>query len=109
MKDAMMKYRKLEEIRHNDFRGLPDYIAKEKSLEKVRLAYRVRTKMVADIKQNYKNSHKAGLQCDWSDSGEEELDCHVYRLGGGKEGPQPGQNHGHGQALQEDPRREGQE
>ena len=52
MKEDMMKYRRLEEIRHHDFRCLPDYIAKEKSLEKVRLAYGVRTKMVTDIKQN---------------------------------------------------------
>ena len=31
MKDAVMKYRKLEEIRHNEF---PDYIANEKPLKK---------------------------------------------------------------------------
>ena len=35
----MEKSRKLEEIKHEDFRYLPDYIVKEKSIEKVRLAY----------------------------------------------------------------------
>ena len=85
MKEDMMKCKKLEEIRHNDFRCLPDYIAKEKSVEKVRLAYRVRTKMVTDIKQNFKNSHKGGLQCDWCDSGEEESQCHVTQCTGWEE------------------------
>ena len=60
MKEDMMKCKKLEEVRHNDFRCLPEYIAKEKSLEKVRIAYRVRTKMVSDIKQNFKNSYNGG-------------------------------------------------
>ena len=85
MKEDMLKYKKLEEIRHNDFRCLPDYIVKEKSLDKVRLAYRIRTKMVTEIKQNVKNSHKEGLQCDWCESGEEESQCHVTHCTGWEE------------------------
>ena len=41
--------------------------------------------MVTDIKQNYKNSHKAGLQCDWCDSGEEESQCHMTHCTGWEE------------------------
>ena len=82
MKEDMAKYRKLEDIRHEDFRYLPDYIVKEKSLEKVRLAYRIRTKMVNDVKANFKNSHSASMTCDWCDSGAEESQCHVMRCDG---------------------------
>ena len=64
-KEDIEKSKKLKEIKHEDFRYLPDYFVKEKSIEKVRLAYRFRSKMVNDIKSNFKNSHKEGLQCDW--------------------------------------------
>ena len=57
-------------------------MVKEKSLEKVRMAYRVKTKMIKDIKVNFKNSHKSGLQCDWCDSGEDESQCHVIHCKG---------------------------
>ena len=56
IKEDMNSYRKLEDIRNEDFRSLPDYIIKDKSLDKVRMAYRIRTKMVNDIKVNYKDS-----------------------------------------------------
>ena len=64
MKQDLNKYKKLEDIRNEDFRSLPDYIVKEKSLDNVRMAYRIRSKMVKDIKVNYKNSYPAGLECD---------------------------------------------
>ena len=85
MKDDMQKYKKLERIRHEDFRNIPEYIIREKSIEKVRLAYRIRTNMINDIKTNYKNSHISSLQCDWCDSGADESQCHVERCDGWEE------------------------
>ena len=84
MKEDMLKYKKLDQIRHQDFRNLPEYIVKEKSIEKVRLAYRIRTNMIKDIKTNFKNSHSS-LQCDWCDSGADESQCHVMRCEGWEE------------------------
>ena len=84
-KDDMEKYRKLEDIKHEDLRYIPDYISKEKSIEKVRLAYRIRSKMVNDIKVNFKNSHKSSLKCDWCDSGADESQCHVTVCDGWEE------------------------
>ena len=53
-KEDMEKYKKLEDIKHEDFWYLPDYMIKEKSVDKVRLARRIRIKMVNDIKSNFK-------------------------------------------------------
>ena len=85
MKEDMLKYKKLEKIRHEDFRNLPKYIIKEKSIEKVRQAYRIRANMINDIKTIFKNSHISSLQCDWCDSGADESQCHVERCGGWEE------------------------
>ena len=70
---------------NEDFRSLPDYIVKEKSLDKVRMAYRIRSKMVNNIKVNFKNSYPAGLKCDWCKSGDDESQCHVTRCEGWEE------------------------
>ena len=85
MKEDMKSYKKLEDIRNEDFRSLPDYILKEKSLDKVRMAYRIRCKMVNSIKVNHKSSYPGGLKCDWCDSGEDESQCHVTRCEGWEE------------------------
>ena len=77
-----MSYKKLEDIRHQDFGKLPDYIVKEKSLEKIRMTYRVKTKMINDIKVLFKNSHKSRLQCDWCDCGEDESQRHITHCKG---------------------------
>ena len=84
-KEDMEKSRKLEDIKHEDFRYLPDYFVHEKSIEKVRLAYRIRSKMVNDIKSNFKNSHKGSLQCDWCESGADESQCHAKECDGWEE------------------------
>ena len=84
-KEDMEKYKKLEDIKHEDFRYLPDYMLKEKSVDKVRLAYRIRSKMVNDIKSNFKNSHQSSLSCDWCDSGAVESQCHVTVCDGWEE------------------------
>ena len=58
---------------------------KEKSLDKVRMAYRIRCKMVNSIKVNHKSSYPGGLKCDWCDSGDDESQCHVTRCEGWEE------------------------
>ena len=85
IKEEMEKYRKLEEVKHGDFTKLPEYMIKEKSIERVRMAYRIRSRMVNDIKMNFKNSNKNNLQCEWCDSGEEESQCHVTQCSGWEE------------------------
>ena len=40
MKIEMQKYKKIEEIRDYDFTELPEYLVKEKSLERVRIRAR---------------------------------------------------------------------
>ena len=48
MKQELEKYSKLEDTKHNDFTKLPDYI-EEKCLEKCRLAFRIKLKMVTCV------------------------------------------------------------
>ena len=85
MKEDMERCRKLEEVKDGDFSKLPDYMIKEKSIDRVRMAYRIRSKMVNDIKMNFKGSNKDSLKCEWCDSGEEESQCHVTQCSGWEE------------------------
>jgi hypothetical protein len=62
MKEEMKRYSKLEEVRNEDFRDIQRYF-EMKSLAKVRVAFRIRSKMIQSIKMNYKNMH-ADLNCD---------------------------------------------
>ena len=63
MKEEMTKYEKLEKIKYEDFRKEQDYMH-EKSVEKARLAYRIRTKLVNGVKMNFKNMYKSNLKCE---------------------------------------------
>ena len=81
MKDDINKCEKLEDVKHEDMRELPEYI-KEKGIEKSRMAFRVRTKMVKTIKMNFKNSHRQNLMCDRCDMGENETQCHAMTCRG---------------------------
>ena len=63
MKTEMEKYEKLEDIKHEDFRKEQDYMH-GKSVEKARLAYRIRTKLVNRVKMNFKNMYKNNLKCE---------------------------------------------
>ena len=84
MKESINEYEKLEDIKHEDMRELPDYM-KEKGIEKSRMAFRVITKMVKTIKMNFKNSHKHNLLCDRCDLREDETQCHTMACPGWKE------------------------
>ena len=67
-KDMMSQFegsRKLEDIRHDNFRRLQEYF-NDKNLEKARLKFKIRTKMLEKIPGNFKNLYKNqenGLKC----------------------------------------------
>ena len=67
-KDMMSQFegsRKLEDIRHDNFRRLQGYF-NDKNLEKARLKFKIRTKMLEKIPGNFKNLYKNqenGLKC----------------------------------------------
>ena len=52
-----------------------------KSVSKVRMAFRIRSKMVKSIKLNFKNMH-TDLNCDHCEMGEEESQAHAMRCQG---------------------------
>ena len=54
MKEEMQRYSKLEEVRNEDFRDIQKYF-EVKSLAKVRVAFRIRSKIIQTIKMNFKN------------------------------------------------------
>jgi hypothetical protein len=65
MKEELSSSRKLEDIQHEDFRQIQPYF-KEKSVENIRFASRIRTELVSNIPGNFKNmykNNKAGLKC----------------------------------------------
>ena len=66
----MARYTKLEDIQHEDFREVQKYM-QFKSVAKFRLAFRIRSKMVKNIKLNFKNMH-SDLNCSHCDMGEQE-------------------------------------
>ena len=64
MKEELGTYEKLKTIKDKDFTKEQDYL-NEKSIEKARMAYRIRTKMVQRVKMNFKNMNKGKLACDF--------------------------------------------
>ena len=62
MKEEMQRYSKLEEIRNEDSWDIQKYF-EVKSLAKVRVAFRIRSKIIQTIKMNFKNM-QADLNCD---------------------------------------------
>ena len=84
MKQELETYKKLEEIKHKDYTKLPDYM-EDKSLEKSRLAFRIKCKMVQGIKMNYKGSYKNNLTCDKCDLKCDETQCHTMLCDGWKQ------------------------
>ena len=63
MKLDINKYDKLEDVKNEDFWNVPEYM-NIKSLDKVRMAFRIRCKMVNNIKMNLNNSYKNNLACE---------------------------------------------
>ena len=83
MKEDMKRYTKLEDIQHEDFRDIQNYM-KFKSVAKARLAFRIRSKMVKSIKLNFKNMY-SDLNCGHCDMGEQESQAHTMMCQGWEE------------------------
>ena len=76
LKEEMNKYEKLKDIKNEDFRKEQKYM-EEKGIERGRMAFRVRTKMVKKVKMNYKNMHRKNLKCEECDQEEDETQEHL--------------------------------
>ena len=83
MKADMERYKKLEDIKNEDFRYVQKYM-ENKSLDNVRMAYRIRCKMVKTIKENFKNSY-SDLTCDRCEAGSIESQSHAVMCPGWEE------------------------
>ena len=71
MKVEMEKCEKLKEVKNEDFRKEQDYLM-EKSVDKGRMAFRLRSRMVPKVKMNFKNMHRNNLKCEECGMEEEE-------------------------------------
>ena len=84
MKEEICKYDKLKDIKDEDLREGQEYM-KEKSLDKSRMAFRIRTKMVKKVKMNFKNSFKGNLKCEECEMEAEETQAHMMECPGWRE------------------------
>ena len=57
MKEEVMKMKKLDPIKHEDFKEAQKYLY-DKSIENGRMAFKVRTQMIETIPGNFKNKYK---------------------------------------------------
>ena len=70
MEEMDKKYKKLDDVKHEDFREVQSYM-KNKSVSIGRMAFKIRSKMVTDIPANFKNKLKSkkddnkGLICGY--------------------------------------------
>ena len=70
MKRELEKSKKISDIKHEDFSKVQEYF-KVKSVETTRMAFKVRSKMVSEIPENFKNKYgEEGLQCKYCNQGE---------------------------------------
>ena len=76
MKLEVCSYKKLESIKNEDFRDLPEYMH-DRSIENARMAFRIKSGMVNKIKMNFKGSYKPNLTCEKCEMGENETQCHT--------------------------------
>ena len=84
MKEEMRKYEKLKDVVNGDFRKEQLYM-EEKALDNARMAFRIRTKMVKNVKTNFKNMYKDNLMCEECDANAEETQEHMLECPGWKE------------------------
>ena len=84
LKCEINKYKKLEDVKDEAFRELPNYMYM-KSLENMRMAFRIRSKFLNNFKINFKNSNKNNLTCEQCASGESETQCHALTCPGWEE------------------------
>ena len=61
MKEEIMKMKKLDPIKHEDFTEAQQYL-KDKSIENGRMAFRIRSQMLDNIPGNFKNKYKKEIE-----------------------------------------------
>ena len=83
MKQELASYKKLEEIKNEDFREIQKYM-EIKAIAKVRMAFRIRSKMVKKIKMNFKSMH-SNLNCEKCEMKIEESQAHTMMCPGWEE------------------------
>ena len=83
-KEEMKRYEKLKEIKDEDFRKEQDYM-EEKAMDTARMAFRIRTKMVKNVKMNFKNMYKDNLKCQKCEMDEDESQEHLLECPGWRE------------------------
>ena len=66
----------MKDVKNEDFRKEQDYLM-EKSVDKARMAFRLRSRMVAKVKMNFKNLHRNNLKCEECEMDEEETQEHM--------------------------------
>ena len=71
-------------MKDKDLRKEQEYMH-VKAADKARLADRIRTKMIRNVKMNFKNLYKGNLKCDKCESGEEESQEHMMVCTGWEE------------------------
>ena len=57
LKENINKYKKLESVKHQDFREMQPYF-KDKSIDKCRTKFRLRTEMLQSFKDNFRNNYR---------------------------------------------------
>ena len=75
MKEEMKKYEKLKEVKDEDFRKEQKYMS-WKGMDKGRMAFRIRSKMVKNVKKNFRNMY-SDVKCEYCDEEEEESQGHM--------------------------------
>ena len=83
-KEEMKNYEKLKDIKNEDFRVEQEYM-NETAMDTARMAFRIRAKMVKNIKINFKNFYKDDLKCTECDMDEEESQEHMLQCPGWRE------------------------
>ena len=76
MKDEMEKYEKLKTVKNEDFREPQEYM-NLRAIDKGRMAFRIRTRMVNKVRMNFKNMFKESLKCDKCEMREDETQEHL--------------------------------
>ena len=83
MKEDMERYKKLDDIKSEDFRYAQPYM-ESKSIDQARMAYRIRCKMVKTIKENFRSSY-SDIACDNCQDGSLDSQSHAVMCPGWEE------------------------
>ena len=76
LKEDIERYEKLKDVKGEDYRKEQEYMM-WKGVDKSRMAFRLRTRMLNKVKMNYKNMHRGNLKCEECELDEEETQEHM--------------------------------